>query len=895
MRIQRLSMFTRHIVTAIVFLALFTLARPALAGSITDPAANPVADPRAVVVSGQARFTILSPQLIRMEWAADGKFEDHASLVFINRLMPVPPFKKTVQKGWLILDTGKLVLRYKQKSGIFSADNLQVSFSLNGTNVSWHPGLADTGNLGGTRRTLDGARGPVPLEPGLLSRDGWVLVDDSDRPLFDNSDWPWAMARPAGRHMDWYLLAYGHDYREALREFIRVAGSIPLPPRFAFGVWWSRYWAYTDEELQDLVGEFHDHKVPLDVLVLDMDWHLTYSVGSLGSKRDDSGQTLGWTGYTWNNLYFPDPTEFLSWAHRQDLKVTLNMHPASGVQPFEAAYPEMARAMGVDPATKKYIPFDIANKKFAENYMDILHHPLEQQGVDFFWLDWQQQNTTSLPGLNPTWWLNYVHFTDMEREGKRPLIYHRWGGLGDHRYEIGFSGDVVSDWPALAFEPQFTSTAANVGYGYWSHDIGGHLPGPIAPELYTRWLQWGVFSPILRTHMTKSTDAERRVWAFPEPYSEVMRDALLLRHSLMPYIYTAARETYETGVSICHPLYYDFPEAQEAYDANANGEYEFGDSLIVAPVVSPLDASSQLAQRSVWLPQGDWIEWPTGKLFHGPMLLKRTFRMDEIPVYARAGSIVPMQAAVDTSDFVGSALSNDEPKTASSLLGQPPPDPLVLQVFPGANGEGRLYEDAGDTLDYKGTEFAWTHFHQQRLTDGSLAIEILPAEGGFPGMPAARSYELRLPASWPPQSVSVNGQPVAYSGPEVSAGGWRYDGDTFTTVIRLPEMAVTQKVEVLVKFPAITPEDNQLLDGARGKLARLHGAMRIMETSWPRGWAPDLLLDAAQTGRRISLQPSTARDELRKLNSEWPDILKSIDTLDVDRKFLDAALAHLNN
>jgi alpha-glucosidase len=893
MRIQRFTMPIRRTLTATFLLAIIFLARPARASSVTDALANPVADPRAVVISDQARFTVLTPQLIRMEWDADGKFEDHASLIFINRLMPVPPFKQSVQNGWLVIDTGKLTLRYKRKSGAFTAENLQVSFTLNGAPVTWHAYLPNTGNLGGTTRTLDGVKGATQLDPGLLSRDGWVMVDDSAGPLFDNSDWPWAIERPAGQRQDWYLFAYGHDYRTALADYIRVAGRIPLPPRFAFGIWWSRYWAYTDEELQQLVMQFHDHNVPLDVLVIDMDWHPTFGVRWWENKKDDAGQTLGWTGYTWNNLYFPNPPEFLGWLHSQGLKVTLNMHPASGVQPFEQAYPAMARAMGVDPAAKKYIPFDIADKKFATNYMDILHHPLEKEGVDFFWLDWQQENRTSIFGLNPTWWLNYVHFTDMEREGKRPLIYHRWGGLGNHRYEIGFSGDVLSDWSSLAFQPEFTATAANVGYGYWSHDIGGHIPGVVGPELYTRWLQWGAFSPILRTHMSKSPLAERRVWAFPEEYAEIMRDAVLLRHSLVPYIYTAGRDTYDSGISICHPLYYDYPEAPEAYNANAAGEYAFGDEFIVAPVTTPLDSASQLAKRSIWIPEGDWIEWPTGAHLHGPALMDRTFRLDEIPVYARAGAIVPTQQREPFASIAPDALE-------TQTQGQPPPDPLILQIFPGASGEGNLYEDSGDTLGYKSTEFAWTHFRQQRLPDGALQIQILPATGGFAGMPAARSYELHLANSWPPAGITVNGQSISFVGPEPPKQGkpvvgWRYDGETTTTIINLPEFFVSSTIDVRVTFLDHTSADDHLLDGAPGRFARLHGAMHMLENTWPQGWAPDNLLDAAQTGRRMTIEPKSALDELRKLDRAWPDILKTIDGLDVPRAARDAALAHLKN
>ena len=415
---------------------------------------------------------------------------------------------------------------------------------------------------------------------------------------------------------DWYFFGYGHDYRKALGDYVRVAGRIPLPPRFAFGAWWSRYWDYSDQELDELVKGFRENDVPLDVLVIDMGWHISKDQLKAAGENDQSSHELGWTGYTWNKVLFPDPDDFLKKIHEEGLKATLNLHPASGVEPWEKAYPAMAKAMGIDPATKKYVPFDITDKKYATNYMDLLHHPLEKQGIDFWWLDWQQEQHTTMPGVMPTWWLNYVHFTDQQREGKRPLLFHRWGGLGNHRYQIGFSGDTISVWDSLAFQPWFTATAANVGYAYWSHDIGGHIPGAVDPELFTRWVEFGAFSPILRTHTTKNPDAERRVWAYPEPYSVVLRSTFQLRYALEPYIYTEARRTYDTGVAFFRPLYYDWPEDDAAYESK--GEYIFGDQMLAAPVATPADKVSGLATEKVWLPKGDWIEWPTGKHLNGP-------------------------------------------------------------------------------------------------------------------------------------------------------------------------------------------------------------------------------------------------------------------------------------
>jgi len=829
---------------------------------------SPVADPRAILISGQARFTVITPQLIRMEWSENGKFEDHASLVFINRHLPVPRLKQSKDNGYLQVTTDKLALRYKQGTGRFTGENLEVTLQLNGNAITWRPGMEDRGNLQGTIRTLDGVKGSTTLGTGLASREGWVVIDDSDRPLFDDSAWPWAMARDTAPHQDWYFFGYGHDYKRALGDYVKVAGRIPLPPRFAFGCWWSRYWGYTDEEFKELVSQFREHDVPLDVLVIDMDWHPTFGVRWWENKKDPSGHTLGWTGYTWNPLYFPDPGGFLQWVHWNGLKSTLNMHPASGVQPFEQQYPEMARAMGIDPATKQYVPFDIASKKFATNYMNILHHPLEKLGIDFFWLDWQQEPDTSLPGLNNTWWLNYVHFTDVEREGKRPLLFHRWGGLGNHRYQIGFSGDTISTWDSLAFQPYFTATASNVGYGYWSHDIGGHMPGTVSPELYTRWIQFGVFSPILRTHTTKNPGSERRIWAYPEPYAEIMRDDYLLRYALIPYIYTAARQAYDTGISLLRPMYYDYPEAAEAYESK--DEYMFGDSMLVAPITAPLGSSNDLATESLWLPQGTWIEWFTGAVLQGPAWMGRSFGLDEIPVYVKAGALIPMQ-----------------PKMLHT--GERPVDPLILNVFPtsftGASVPGsrpeafstRIYDDAGNSLGYKSNEFAWTEVRQTRSRSG-VEIEIIPVTGSYPGMPTERGYEIHLPVSWPPESATFNGQKILFSR-DGAAPGWRYDGDHLTPIISLPKQPVTRKVDVMVTFSPELATRKELLEGAAGKIARVKRAMVMAEKAWPNGWAPDVMLDAAQTGNRISLHPETTALELERLQHNLPEITTQLEAL----------------
>jgi alpha-glucosidase (family GH31 glycosyl hydrolase) len=860
----------------VIAVGVLTLLHSPVEAADTPGRYDPVADPRAVVTTAHARFTILTPQLIRMEWAADAKFEDHASLVFLNRRLPLPEFthESAPDGGPTVIQTSALKLVYNpgNSDGKFGADNLTITFSLDGKEMVWKPGMADTGNLLGTTRTLDRVQGSdVQLEPGLISRDGWTIVDDSTRQLFDSDDfsftagerspWPWVTARPAGEREDWYFFGYGHDYKRALYDYTRVAGKIPLPPRFAFGAWWSRYWAYTDQQFNQLIRGFHQHDTPLDVLVIDIDWHPTFNEVAGNHKQDASGHLLGWTGYSWNKLLFPDPDQFLKGIHQQGLKATLNIHPASGVQPWEDHYPELARAMGIDPASKQYVPYDITGKKFATNYLNDIIHPLEQQGINFFWLDWQQEDTTSIAGLNPTWWINYVFFTDQQRQGKRALLFHRWGGLGNHRYQIGFSGDTISVWDSLAFQPYFTATAANVGYAYWSHDIGGHMPGAIEPELYLRWIQWGSFSPILRTHTTKNPDAERRIWAYPEPYADLMRESFARRYALQPYIYTEARKTYDTGLALLHPLYYDWPDATEAYAAK--NEYMFGDSILADPVTQPVAKDSQLAKLAVWLPPGEWFERDSGANFHGPITVEREFSISQIPLYVKGGSIIPMQPPM-------------------SYTGEKPVDPLILTVFPLQNGQTskyRLYDDAGDTPGYQHEEFAWTPIQADLNADGAiLTLTVAPTAGRYAGMSNERAYEFRLPGNWPPTSVTVNGEPLPYSS-TADKPGWRFEGNTLTTVITTRRFSTGETVTVKLRTDPQLTHNRAMLDGLAGKFTRLREAYDILNAAWPAAGSPDLLIDAMQTGDRIGYHPETAFAEVSGLSAKLSGLAKIIDAM----------------
>ena len=785
------------------FLALLTALACTLSPAIAD---NPKADAKAVVTSGNARFTVLTPQLIRMEWSADGQFEDRATLTFVNRETPVPEFKVRESKSKLTITTPALTLTYL-KNGKFSDKNLKAVFTLNGKEVVWTPGMENPQNLLGTTRTLDGADGSKlkePMEQGILSRAGWSLIDDSQRHVLtpDGSEWEeWVEARPEGDRQDLYLFAYGHDYKQALADYALVAGRAPMPPKYTLGYWWSRYWQYSDNEFVDLVNKLKSMDVPIDVLIVDMDWHETWGLRKSNSPKDEYGQRIGWTGYTWQKELFPSPANFLKWTENEELKVALNLHPASGIQPYEAVYDDFTKEYGWSEKGKS-VPFKIDERKWADAYFKTVLEPMERDGVDFWWLDWQQwKESKYTPGLSNTFWLNHTFFNHAERQnpGLRPFIYHRWGGLGSHRYPLAFSGDTYATWPMLAYLPYFTATASNVNYGWWGHDIGGHMfhktQKATDPELYTRWLQYCVFTPIFKTHSTKDPRIERCIWCFPD-HMFLMRDAIRLRYTLAPYIYNAARENYDTGVGMCRPMYYDYPESDKAYETPE--QFMFGNDILATTITQPVDSITGLAPRTIWFPEGAWFDCATGSMYEGGRTEELHYTLAENPHYAKAGSIIPMN-----------------PATVKNL--QQPCDTLVLTFIPGGDGQLRHYEDDGMSQQYK-TNYAVTTVSKKQ-EGNTVRVRISPREGSFAGASDNRSYELRFPAVFPPKSVKVNGKELAYSR-FPKAGEWTYDGYTLAPVIYTGTTACDAPVEIELAFDDYATAHQADLYGMSGVFKR---------------------------------------------------------------------------
>lgn len=697
------------------------------------------ASPESIVVMDSVRFSLLTSRMIRMEYDPLQHFEDRPTQIFWHRKQPKPAFSVVRDDRHLEIVTDHLHLRYTpaHPGEGFSSDNLSVEILATGE--VWQYGMEETKNLKGTLRTLDTVDGYAPLEKGLLSRDGWTLVDDTRGLVFNEQGW----IEPRQAHPDYvdlYFLGYGLDYEACIQDYYRVSGPPALIPRWVLGNWWSRYWEYTQDELQHLMLEFKAREVPLSVCIIDMDWHITQT----------GNESSGWTGYTWNRKLFPDPPALIRFLHSLGLKTALNLHPAAGIYPHEEQYVQMAEAMGIDPASKKPVPFEPEDPKFVVPYFKYLHHPQEEEyGIDFWWMDWQQGNPSRLPNLNLLWWINHIHFHDLGRKKeKRPFIFSRWGGLGNQRYPIGFSGDTIVSWESLAFQPYLTATAANVGFGWWSHDIGGHMNGTADAELYTRWVQLGVFSPILRLHSTKDRFQERRPWGYDQETFETTRYFMQLRHMLIPYLYSMAWRDHKLGIPLARPMYHHYPATEQAYVCP--NQYEFGSELVAAPFITPKDHDTRLARQIMWLPKGLWFDFFNGRCVpvtqEDGKWVAVYGDIRDVPVYAKAGAIVPLGARVGWG-----GIGN--------------PEKLTIRVFPGADNQFSLFEDDGESQSYLEGGYAITRLSQswQRLSDENrIVFRMEPAEGKVEVIPPQREYEFEFFAIRQPRElvVLVNGEVV---------------------------------------------------------------------------------------------------------------------------------------
>ena len=724
------------------------------------------AEDAAIIQGEKYRFTVLTEEMIRLEYCEDGQFEDRATQCVIDRKFKVPEYQVIENEESLEIITDKIHLVYNKQKFTDYGLSVQVRGNISVYHSIWHFGEEAT-DLRGTARTLDEADGAIELEHGIISRFGYGILDDSRSLVITEDGWVEPRKEDC---IDIYFLGYGHEYEHCLKDYYHLTGKTPLLPRYALGNWWSRFYRYNDQEYKALMTRFEKEEIPFSVSVIDMDWHLVDIDPKYGS---------GWTGYTWNKELFPDPKEFMTWLHDHGLKVTLNVHPAGGVQAHEEKYKEMAEAMGRDWEKEEPVNFDVTDQKFLKAYFEYLHYPNEEEGVDFWWLDWQQGGLSKIPGLDPLWMLNHYHYLDSGRRGKRRLTFSRYAGMGSHRYPVGFSGDTIISWESLAFQPYFTANASNVGYGWWSHDIGGHMKGYRDEELSTRWIQFGVFSPIMRLHSSNSAFTGKEPWNYNAVSENIMKRYLKLRHEMIPYLYTMNYHASHDGQPLIRPMYYLEPEQPEAYEVP--NEYYFGTELVVCPITEPTDKAAGTACVKAWIPEGKWYDIFSGLKYDGGRMLELYRSLEDIPVLAKEGAIIPL---TDLTEYTNSV---ENPKE------------LAVKIVPGKKNAFILMEDTGDTCEDK--EENWAQTKLEWINENEFIIH--PANGNLDVIPKRRTWKMEFYGI-----ADVDNLEVTVGGKAIETERI-YDEKRHICQVNIPETEVTEQITISFSKGYLLRENNK--------------------------------------------------------------------------------------
>ena len=695
-------------------------------------AANPI-------VIGKSRFTIITENLVRMEHALDGRFLDNPTLFAINR--QPGDVKVTVEQkegNKYTITTPLMRIEYYDDGFPFGQTNLSVYYK-NATDQKekrWYIASRQRNNLEGAIVTLDEMSRPGSRQEGLLSRDGWYLINDTNKEIVKDG---WIAPRDKEHVQDLYLFVYGSDYKAALKSLRTVSGPAPMPRKYVHGSWYCRWWNYTDEDYRQIVAEYRKHDFPLDIMVFDMGWHTqdaTVGTGHAGTR--------GWTGYTWNRKLIPDPAKLISDFKKDNIHVVLNEHPHDGLRPHEETYPAFMKELGADARASDVPIFDAGDRKYMDAFMKHAHHESDSMGIAFWWLDWQQDylypvirgiHSPHLP------WLNKVYFDHSMQNNLRGAGFSRWAGWGDHRHPIQFSGDAYGNWEMLKFEIDLTTTSGNAGCFFWAHDIGGFFDGK-DPELYTRWTQFGLLNSSLRIHSVLSKDLDRRPWLWGDEATEAMRRIYHLRSKLMPYIYTSVNQCYADMLPLNRGMYIEYPDNEKSY--KYSGQFMFGDLLLGAPVTTPGTGKDKIAVQEVWLPEGElWYNLFTGKGFQGGQEIMIESSLNEFPLFVKGGYPLPMQPYTE--------------RMCSTPLTE-----LVVRCYPGEEGCNNtytLYEDDGLTMDYQKGDFSITPMTYQKSAKETL-ITIHPVGNSYKGQPTKRSYRIELPGIGKDCQIFVDGKRV---------------------------------------------------------------------------------------------------------------------------------------
>ncbi len=700
-------------------------------------------DNKAVIQGSNYRISVITERIVRLEYSPSGSFVDLPTQLVRKRNLGLPNFSVQQDANLLQITTKYFVLLYAKGQPFIGnkvdpMKNLKITLNSRERDrqKSWYYGHPEVRNMNGN---MIGVDVPIPkeLQRGLYSLDGFASIDDSFNQLIMPDG---TLSPPIKDHTDIYVFMYDRDFKQVLFDYFKMTGAPALIPRYALGNWWSRNITYDDKTTLQLLRNFERKKIPISIMLFDHDWHYR-DVG------DNKGLKVG---YTFNQNLFSDPKKMIERFHQRGIRVGLCINPMAGIYPHEANYKQASEYLGMNDS--KMILFDPLNPKLLDVLFKVFLHPLEALGVDFFWND-------SIPSKNlPQFWaLNHYLFLDSARNtNQRGMLLSRGGIYAPHRYPVLYGGSSEISWESLKKLPMQYLNASNIGVSWWSHDVGGNHGGIEEGELYIRYLQLGTFSPILRFHGARGPYYKKEPWLWEAKTLNIAADYLRLRHRLIPYLYTEAYNYTKSGIPLIQPFYYNYLWVYD--DLLYCNQYYFGSQLLVCPI---LDRKDDIMNRTIhrfFIPDGIWYDFMTGKKFPGNKKYVSFFKEEDYPVFAHAGSIIPLS---NRSDYNNTALPTD----------------LEIQIFPGVSNTYTLYEDDGVSSLYKEGYYLKTSIDYNYLRNNyTVIIRSIDGKSGI--VPDKRNYKMVFRNT--KQADDVN---VYFNAEKISAECY-IDGNDFVVEVK---------------------------------------------------------------------------------------------------------------
>lgn len=662
---------------------------------------------KALVQGRFFRISVITERVVRLEYSPSGQFVDRPTQFALRRDVSSCDFSVRQDQTILEISTKYFTLVYfKEKPFIGTKmdpmKNLKITLVSRerDRNKDWYVGQAEARNLKGNMISVDVST-PSLYSKGLYSLDGFVSFDDSNSKVIMEDG---TLADPPADHTDIYVFMYDRDFKHALSDYFKITGSPSLIPRYALGNWWSRNITYNDANIPELIRSFEKKRIPLSIMLFDNDWHYRNIGNYTGLK----------SGFTFNNNLFSDPKKMIEQFHVRGIRVGLCINPTEGIFPHEAVYKQASEYLGINDSS--IIKYDPLNPKLMDVLFKMFLHPLEAYGVDFFWNDYRGDSN-----ISNLWATNHYLYLDSKRNvSKRGMLLSRNGIFAPHRYGILYGGSSEISWEKLKELPFMYLNASNIGVSWWSHDVAGNHGGVEEGDLYVRYLQLSTFSPILRFHGARGPYYKKEPWLWDAQTESIAADYLRLRHRLIPYLYTEAYNYTRSGVPLIQPFYYNY---MWVYDDDLyKNQYYFGSQLLVCPILDKMDNVMNRTLHRFFIPDGIWYDFITGKKFPGNKKYVSFFKEGDYPVFAHAGSIIPLS---NRSDYNNTGLPTD----------------LEIQIFPGISNTYTLYEDDGVTALYKEGYYLKTSIDYNYLRNNYTVI-IRSVEGKSGIVPEKRNYKM---------------------------------------------------------------------------------------------------------------------------------------------------------